>query len=379
VALGLLFGLPEAVALGVVAVALPALALAWVRASGRGPAVWRTVRPARVTVGDRCDVVVSVRNEGRRRTPPTLLRDLVDGAGSARVLVGPLEPGEEARSRYSLSTDRRGVHRVGPLETRAGGAFRLARFDTHRLGTVSVVVLPRVVPLPPLPASAGDEPELGTRSMVAVSTVDEEFTGLRGYVPGDDVRRIHWPSSARAGGALVRQFEVPWQRRTTLLVDVRADRHDPESFERTVTVAASVSALASAGSELVRVGTTEHPDPPFVTATDHLDALLDRFALLTPQVADGDLVTAVERATVTATGRLVVCTGELPRDELDAVLRASSRAGISLLVTTGGSGPSRAAGGTGGVVRVHWDGISDLATLWRSAGDALRAPGVGSR
>ena len=87
----------------------------------------------------------------------------------------------------------------------------------------------------------------------------------------------------------------------------------------------------------------------------------------------------MERATVTATGRLVVCTGELPRDELDAVLRASSRAGISLLVTTGGSGPSRAAGGTGGVVRVHWDGISDLATLWRSAGDALRAPGVGSR
>lgn len=382
VVLGAVFGLPEATALGAGAIALVGAAVLTVQLRGRAPAVRRTVRPPRVAVGDPCEVVLTVGNDGSRRTPPARLVDEVAGEATARFLVAPLAPGEQASSTYELATSRRGAYRIGPLHARVGGPFGLARLDEQRDGTSTVVVLPRVVPLPPLPAAVGDEPELGTRSMVAVSTVDEEFTGLRGYVPGDDVRRIHWPSSARAGDALVRQFEVPWQRRTTLVVDLRADHHDPWSFERTVTAAASVVALAAAGSELLRLGTDEQPDPPFVSAAEHLDAFLDRFALLAPVPAGAGshgLIAAVERATASATGRLVVCTGAPNPGELDAVLRAASRAGTALVLTTAGEGPSRPTISAGGAVHVHWDGRSDLAAAWRDAGEALRAPGVGSR
>ena len=81
--------------------------------------------------------------------------------------------------------------------------------------------------------------------MTSSSTVDEEFASLREYVSGDDFRRIHWPSTARLGTPVVRQFDVPWQRRTTVLVDLRAAAHDDRSFERAVTAAASVVELAA--------------------------------------------------------------------------------------------------------------------------------------
>ena len=49
----------------------------------------------------------------------------------------------------------------------------------------------------------------------------EDFYALRPYVVGDDLRRVHWPSTARHDELMVRQDELPWQDRTTVLLDVR--------------------------------------------------------------------------------------------------------------------------------------------------------------
>lgn len=368
---GWLLGLPEARAVGVAAGAAVLVGYVFVVARGPGPSVTRVARPERVGLGDPCEVALIARNESQRSSPVTSITDEVAGEGHASVLLAPLLPGARTEATYSLSTERRGIRRIGPLRRDVEDAFGLVRRSEMSSEVTTVVVLPRIVRLDPLPAAVGDDPELGVHSMVSSSTVEEEFTGLRGYVAGDDVRRIHWPSTARAGTPVVRQFEVPWQHRTTVLMDVRGSHHDSGSFERAVTVAASVLVLAASAGELVRFATTVDPGPPFASAAEQLDGLLDRLAVIRPdsgplEEADG-LVAAVEQCTRSATGRLVICAGRLAGDELERVNDAAARAGLAVMVTTA-PGSGRPVVDATGPVLIPWDGTADLATLWRAAG-----------
>ena len=79
-----------------------------------------------------------------------------------------------------------------------------------------------------------------------ISMSDLAFHALREYVPGDDLRHVHWRSSARAGQLLVRQYHD--SRRTTacVLVDTRRDAYaDPDDFELALSIAASVTTRAA--------------------------------------------------------------------------------------------------------------------------------------
>ena len=68
----------------------------------------------------------------------------------------------------------------------------------------------------------------------------DDFYALRDYVVGDDLRRVHWPSTARHDELMVRQDEMPWQGRATVLLDVRRAAHTAASLELAVSAAASV-------------------------------------------------------------------------------------------------------------------------------------------
>jgi uncharacterized protein (DUF58 family) len=72
------------------------------------------------------------------------------------------------------------------------------------------------------------------------SETGEEFLTLREYEVGDDLRRVHWRSTARTGDLMVRQDEAQWRPRAAVILDVRAEAHDNESFELAVEAAASV-------------------------------------------------------------------------------------------------------------------------------------------
>ena len=59
---------------------------------------------------------------------------------------------------------------------------------------------------------------------------------MREYVEGDDLRKIHWPATAKRGGFMIRQEETPWHTRATILLDDRVESHggigESSSFER---------------------------------------------------------------------------------------------------------------------------------------------------
>ncbi|MFI5053276.1 MAG: DUF58 domain-containing protein, partial [Acidimicrobiia bacterium] len=76
------------------------------------------------------------------------------------------------------------------------------------------------------------------RSMA--SDLGHDFLTLRSYELGDDLRRVHWRSTARTGELMIRQDEARWRSRAALVLDVHHAAHDAESFEVAVEAAASV-------------------------------------------------------------------------------------------------------------------------------------------
>jgi uncharacterized protein (DUF58 family) len=99
---------------------------------------------------------------------------------------------------------------------------------------------------------AGEWAGSGESRARAIATAGEDDAGTREYRQGDELRRVHWRSTARLGQLMVRREEQPWQSRCTVLLDSRAIAHRGEgpasSFEW------AVSAAASLGVHLVRHG-----------------------------------------------------------------------------------------------------------------------------
>jgi uncharacterized protein (DUF58 family) len=82
------------------------------------------------------------------------------------------------------------------------------------------------------------------------------FHALREYVPGDDLRHIHWRSSAKIGTLMVREHVDTSLPQLTLVLDTSASSHDEAHFEEAVEAAASVAAAAGAARFPVKLMTT---------------------------------------------------------------------------------------------------------------------------
>jgi len=370
-----LFGQPELAVLAAAAAAAVMAAAIAVRFVPMRIEVNRSIRPARLPVGEPCQVVLRVRNTAPVRSPVLALHDDVGRFGHASLQLAPLAAGATRDAAYVFPTHRRGLHPVGPLTVDIEDPFGLVRSTTVQPGTQTVIVLPRTWTLAPLPPAPGDEPERGVRALASNSTVDEEFAALRPYSPGDDIRRIHWRTTARLGTPVVRQFDQPWQLRTTVALDIRRTAHDGRTFERTVSAAASVVSMAAARNELVRLVTSGGDDSGFVPARDRVDELMDRLAEVGPD-SRGSLTGTVAHLARRPTGRLVTCVGNLEASEHGGLVRGARLFGLHVLVVTGRLVASDAPGGPAVVV---WGDDDDLTRAWQEGLAAVPSPTARSR
>jgi hypothetical protein len=130
---------------------------------------------------------------------------------------------------------------------------------------------------------------------------------VREYRLGDDLRRVHWRSTARTGELMVRREEQPWHSRCTLFVDNRVRAHRgrgiSSSLEAAVVATASIAVhLAAQGYQVRLVSATgEELGPGWHDGGQAVDAhhLLERLAVL-PAVEAGALVTDWVDDTVTS-------------------------------------------------------------------------------
>ena len=138
---------------------------------------------------------------------------------------------------------RRGVVQVGPVTARRTDPLSLLRWDERWSPTAEMLVLPRMVDVESLGLGYIRDQE-GTPSD-EISMSDLAFHALREYVPGDDLRHVHWRSSAKADTLQIRQYQDTRRSHLTVVIDDDSDSYaDPEDFETAVSAAASIAARA---------------------------------------------------------------------------------------------------------------------------------------
>lgn len=257
-----LLGQPQLTRAGVLIVALPLLA-AWLLGRSRYRlSLVRTVTPQLVTAGAPARVSLSLTNAGRTPSGTLMLEDHVPyvlGSRPRFVLEG-IGHGWRREIGYQVRSDVRGRFEIGPMTVRVSDPFGLVELGRSFRTTVPITVVPRTVPLPRIPLG-GDWTGSGDNRPRAFATGSAEDVTVREYRDGDDLRRVHWPSSARVGGLMVRREEQPWQSRATLFLDNRARAHRGQGIASSLE--AAVSATASIAVHLSQIGFTVR----LVTAT----------------------------------------------------------------------------------------------------------------
>ncbi|MBW4717145.1 DUF58 domain-containing protein [Saccharothrix obliqua] len=242
VALGLVAGHPLLLALGAIAVGAVVAALA-VTARRPGVEVIRELFRDRVERGGRAGITLRVHNPAPRRQAGFTAVDRV-GDHALTVTVRSLAAGAEQSYLNELPTGRRGRHEVGPLRLRRTDALGLGRSELLLGGTTTLWVYPRTHPVRsvagslPLHHHDGAATETSPRGSLDVREVRE-------YVPGDEVRHLHWKATARTGRLMIRDYADPHQPQFTVLLDNREETPAEPEFEEAVEVAASLVVAAA--------------------------------------------------------------------------------------------------------------------------------------
>ncbi|ACV08126.1 DUF58 domain-containing protein [Jonesia denitrificans] len=195
-----------------------------------------------VRVGQRAIGQVDVTNIGKRRLMPARI-EMPVGRRSAEFSLPSLGPGETHDEIFAIPTKRRAVITVGPVSSVRADALGLIRREIVWTTPHDLYVHPMTIPL--TTQMAGILRDLEGQTRKTISDNDMSFHALREYVPGDDVRNIHWKSSARNQSLMVRQYEDT--RRTTTVLGVDEDAASwatEDDFELGVSVAASIAVHA---------------------------------------------------------------------------------------------------------------------------------------
>jgi uncharacterized protein (DUF58 family) len=242
----LFLGYDELVRVGALLVLLPLATAFFLGRSRYRLGLVRSMSPAQVTAGQQASVQLDLSNDGRMPTGLLLLEEQVPYplGTRPRFVVDQMGPTWKRSVTYHVRSDVRGRFQLGPMSVRLSDPFGLVRLERTFQSVSTLVVTPPVVPLPPIPLSGAWTGSGDNRPRAFASGSAQDVT-VREYRRGDDLRRVHWRSSAHAGELMVRREEQPWQSRATLFVDNRAFAHRgtgaASSLEHAVAVAASVA------------------------------------------------------------------------------------------------------------------------------------------
>ena len=299
----------------------------------------RTVTPQLVSAGQPARVTLTLANDGLAPNGVLLLEDQVPyvlGTRPRFVLDG-ISQGWRHSVSYQVRSDVRGRFEIGPMSVRVSDAFGLVELGRTFRTTVPLTVTPRTVPLPNIPLG-GAWTGSGDNRPRAFATGSAEDVAVREYRRGDELRRVHWRSSARVGQLMVRREEQPWQSRATLFLDNRSRAHRGQgiasSLEAAVAAAASVAVHLTRRGFSVRLVTATGEEPGGVWhergAELNTGPLLEALAVVEP-VHQGRLETGW--LTEGAHGGLTVAVfGSVTGADLPILRRMQHHAGSALAI-----------------------------------------------
>jgi uncharacterized protein (DUF58 family) len=213
----------------------------------------RAVEPPRVEKGTPAIALIHVTNLSRRTLLPVIIEQRL-GDTVIRALLPRLRRGEQGLRTYRLPTSQRGVYEIGPVEMPRADPFGLCR-TVQRMGSAQrIAVHPRLLRMHALPT--GISRNLEGPSSDAAPQGSVAFHRLREYVVGDDLRTVHWPSTARVGRLVVRHNVDTAQPYTVVLTDLHPDGYSAHTFEEAIDVTASLVTSLSVGRAPVQLRAT---------------------------------------------------------------------------------------------------------------------------
>jgi uncharacterized protein (DUF58 family) len=317
----------------------------------------RTVRPRTVHRLGACAGTLSLTSTSRRLRVRLDAVDLIGGTPIG-IEVPLLAPGEKSTVDYPVPTTRRGVLPVGPLELRRPGLAGLAGSRMSLGDVTDVRVVPRVLPVRGLPSGVR-RGHVGADERVERGGTD--LVGLREYVPGDDLRRLHWATSAKTGVLMVREDADPARPHLAVLLDDRAGSHpDEEGFEDAVETAASLLTAAVAGGHPVRLmSASGGVDIEVPAGLIEDDTTLAALADIQP-VSDMDTADALLS---TRDLDVVAVISGAGADQASLLMEAGrASVGVVLVVDRDADKPSTHA--VGGALILTGARVEDLVSLW---------------
>ncbi|CAL9287589.1 DUF58 domain-containing protein [Streptomyces sp. SudanB25_2051] len=388
-------GQPDLLRVGLLLAALPLVCVTVLYRTRHRVTASRRLSPQRVAAGAEARVRLRMDNVSRVPTGLLMLQDHVPYVlgPRPRFVLDRVEPGGKREVSYRVRSDLRGRYPLGPLQLRLSDPFGMCELTRSFSAYDMLTVVPRTEPLPAV-RLAGEAPGYGEGRHHALAQVGEDDIIPREYRYGDDLRRVHWRSTARYGELMVRREEQPQQARCTVLLDTRATAYESggpdSSFEWAVSGAASaVTHLLERGYAvrlLTDTGDTLPGDgyvAPGHEAADTAGLMMDALAVV-DHSGEADLGRAhdVLRA-AGGEGLLVAFFGDLDGAQAELASRMRRRSGTAVaFVRDVAVGDTGGPGGAADAVRLlreaGWVAVpvrpgDSLAALWRHAASGAGA------
>lgn len=281
------------------------------------------LQPPRVVVGERAvgDLVVTNR---RSQSARNLRLELPVGKAVAVFSEANLRGNSSTDELFVVPTHRRAVIPVGPLTTVQGDPLGILRRVRQWTDVEEIYVHPRTVALSTV--AAGLIRDMEGQTTNALSPSDIAFHTLREYVRGDDLRHVHWKSSAKIGKLMTRQYNDTRRSHVAVVLSTDLDEYaSDDEFELAVSCAASVAVQALRDDQTLSV----------IVGDTHLPAvnptrLLDRFSAIeaVPGRCGIDPALQQTRRVAADASIAVLCIGS--RLGVPEIRRATSRVAIEM-------------------------------------------------
>jgi len=197
----------------------------WTRHLAGAIRLSRNARILRASLGDIFAERFEVANAGRVMASWVEIRNdapLPFAAGSRLLTV--VSPGEKRSYLARTWLTRRGGFPLGPTRVTVGDPFGLLRVTREIPPSQSLLVLPMLFEIQSFLSPPGLLPGGRVIRRKALD-VTPHAAGLRSYMHGDPMKRIHWPTSIRRGELMVKEFEQDPQAEVWLVLDAQARVH----------------------------------------------------------------------------------------------------------------------------------------------------------
>lgn len=325
----MLLGQRDVLWLGILLILLPAISLLFISRTKLRLTCERGFDHGEMPIGETMEATLALEKRGNLPAGLLLFEEHVPAALGKRPRFGVNNVTGSWRREvsYPLEGKQRGRYQIGPLLVRSRDAFNLVKFDRQFTATAEVLVTPRIHHLGSMANVTGGGSSGETRPQ-RLGVIGSDDVLIREYRQGDDVRRIHWRSTARRGELMVRREEQAWDPSVTLILDSRAAAHGgpgrESSFEYAVSCAASIALhflengftvdLFDAGGPML----PRDVDRTYNTTRQHI---VHSFTDAQPR-PDATMSEALDSPLIGRQGRLIVAiTGRLTPSDAESLIR----------------------------------------------------------